>query len=127
MKPCYVYPLPGEAVFSNYSLWLGEQELRGEMMDANQARGIYEAIVRQKRDPALIELVGHGMIRARVFPFNAGETRKITLRYTQVLDRVPATPGASATQRRAMMRRAVSVSKPTARPGWARRTHRRTA
>lgn len=83
----YVYPLPGEAVFSNYSLWLGEQELRGEMMDATQARGIYEAIVRQKRDPALIELVGHGMIRARVFPFNAGETRKITLRYTQVLDR----------------------------------------
>ena len=83
----YVYPLPGEAVFSNYSLWLGEQELRGEMMDANQARGIYEAIVRQKRDPALIELVGHGMIRARVFPFNGGETRKITLRYTQVLDR----------------------------------------
>ena len=83
----YVYPLPGEAVFSNYSLWLGEQELRGEMMDGNQARGIYEAIVRQKRDPALIELVGHGMIRARVFPFNGGETRKITLRYTQVLDR----------------------------------------
>lgn len=83
----YVYPLPGEAVFSNYSLWLGEQELRGEMMDAQQARGIYEAIVRQKRDPALIELVGHGMIRARVFPFNGGETRKITLRYTQVLDR----------------------------------------
>ncbi len=83
----YVYPLPGEAVFSNYSLWLGEQELRGEMMDAGQARSIYEGIVRQKKDPALIELVGHGMIRARVFPFNAGETRKITLRYTQVLDR----------------------------------------
>jgi Ca-activated chloride channel family protein len=83
----YLFPLPGEAVFSNYSLWQGEQELRGEMMDASQARGIYEAIVRQKRDPALIELVGHGMIRARVFPLNPGETRKITLRYTQVLDR----------------------------------------
>jgi len=83
----YIYPLPGEAVFSNYSLWQGEQELRGEMMDANQARGIYEAIVRQKKDPALIELVGHGMIRARVFPINTGETRKITLRYTQMLDR----------------------------------------
>lgn len=83
----YVFPLPGEAVFSNYSLWQGEQELRGEMMDASQARGIYEAIVRQKRDPALIELMGHGLIRARVFPINPGETRKITLRYTQMLDR----------------------------------------
>src|SRR2546425_515433 len=56
-------------------------------MDATQARGIYETIVRQKRDPALIELAGHGLLRARVFPINPGETRKITLRYTQVLDR----------------------------------------
>jgi Ca-activated chloride channel family protein len=83
----YHFPLPGEAVFSSYSLWQGDQELRGEAMDAAQARAIYEAIVRQKRDPALIELAGHGLIRARVFPIGPGETRKITLKYTQVLDR----------------------------------------
>jgi len=83
----YLYPLPGEAVFSNYSLFQGDQELSGETMDAAQARAIYEEIVRRKRDPALIELAGHGLIRARVFPINRGETRKITLRYTQVLDR----------------------------------------
>src|SRR5206468_6903486 len=61
--------------------------LRGEAMDATQARSIYEAIVRQKRDPALIELAGQGLIRARVFPIAPGETRKITLKYTQLLDR----------------------------------------
>jgi Ca-activated chloride channel family protein len=83
----YHFPLPGEAVFSSYSLWQGDQELRGEAMDAGQARAIYEAIVRQKRDPALIELAGQGLIRARVFPINPGETRKITLKYTQMLDR----------------------------------------
>jgi Ca-activated chloride channel family protein len=83
----YLYPLPGEAVFSSYSLFQGDEELRGETMDANQARAIYEEIVRRKRDPALIELAGHGLIRARVFPIQPGETRKITLRFTQVLDR----------------------------------------
>jgi Ca-activated chloride channel family protein len=83
----YIYPLPGEAVFSNFSLFQGDQELRGETMDANRARTIYEEIVRRKKDPALIELVGHGMVRARVFPINPGETRKITMRYTQVLKR----------------------------------------
>jgi hypothetical protein len=31
--------------------------------------------------------VGHGLIRARVFPIEPGERRRITLRYTQVLDR----------------------------------------
>src|SRR3989442_12289326 len=83
----YHFPLPGEAVFSSYSLWQGDQELRGEAMDATQARSIYESIVRQKRDPALIELVGQGLIRARVFPISPGETRKITLKYTQLLER----------------------------------------
>jgi Ca-activated chloride channel family protein len=83
----YLYPLPGEAVFGNFSLFQGDQELRGETMDAEKARAIYLEIVRRKKDPALIELVGHGMIRARVFPITPGETRKITLRYTQVLER----------------------------------------
>ncbi|MGH7699512.1 MAG: VIT domain-containing protein, partial [Gemmatimonadales bacterium] len=84
----YHYPLPGEAVFSQFSLWQGEHELKGEMMDAQQARAIYESIVRRRKDPALIELVDHGLIRSRVFPIMPGETRKITLRYTQILDRV---------------------------------------
>src|SRR6184192_4124594 len=84
----YLYPLAGEAVFSDFSLWQGDRELRGEPMDAAQARAIYEDIVRRKRDPALIELAGHGLLRARVFPIAPGETRKITLRYTQLLDRV---------------------------------------
>ncbi len=84
----YLYPLPGEATFSDFSLWQGDRELKGEPMDAAQARSIYEEIVRRKRDPALIELAGHGLLRARVFPIAASETRKITLRYTQMLDRV---------------------------------------
>src|SRR5213594_3656627 len=83
----YLYPLPGEAVFSDFSLWQGDRELKGEPMDAAQARAIYEEIVRRKRDPALIELAGHGILRARVFPIGPGETREITLRYTQMLDR----------------------------------------
>src|SRR5438093_11056834 len=81
----YLYPLPGEAVFSDFSLWQGDRELKGEPMDAGQARAIYEQIVRRRRDPALIELAGHGLLRARVFPIAPGETRKITLRYQQIL------------------------------------------
>ncbi len=83
----YLYPLPGEAVFTDYSLWMGDQEVRGEMMDAGRARGIYEDIVRRLKDPALLTLEGHGLIRARVFPIQSGETRKVALRYTAMLDR----------------------------------------
>lgn len=83
----YLYPLPGEAAFSDLSLFQGDTELRGETMDAERARSIYEEIVRRRKDPALIELVGHGLVRARVFPFGPGETRRITMRYTQLLER----------------------------------------
>jgi Ca-activated chloride channel family protein len=83
----YLYPMPGEAVFTDFSLWMGENQVRGEMMSAEQARGIYEEIVRRVRDPALLTLEGHGLIRARVFPIRPGETRKVVLRYTQLLQR----------------------------------------
>lgn len=83
----YLYPLPGEAVFSDFSLFQGERELKGEMMNAEQARTIYEGIVRRLKDPALLTLVGHGLIRAQVFPVQPGETRTVILRYTQLLGR----------------------------------------
>lgn len=85
MEGDYLYPIPPEAVFTNFSLFMGEQELRGEVLPADEARRIYEEIVRRKKDPALIELVGHGVLRARVFPVDPGDTRRVILRYTQVL------------------------------------------
>lgn len=83
----YLYPLPGEAVFTDYSLFQGDTELKGEMMAAEQALAIYENIVRRRKDPALLTLAGHGLIRAQVFPIQPGETRTVTLRFTQLLAR----------------------------------------
>jgi Ca-activated chloride channel family protein len=83
----YFYPLAGEASFTDFSLWLNEEELRGETMDADKAREIYESIVRRRKDPALLTLAGHGLVRAQVFPIQPGETRRVALRYTQLLTR----------------------------------------
>ncbi len=83
----YHYPLVGEAVFQSLSLWMGEREMRGELMDVAHARGIYEEIVRRRRDPALVTLAGHQLLRAQVFPIQPGETRRVVLRFTQLLDK----------------------------------------
>jgi Ca-activated chloride channel homolog len=83
----YHYPMAPDAVFQSLSLWMGDQEVRGELMDAERARGIYDAIVRQRKDPALVTLAGHRLLRAQVFPIQPGETRKVVLRFTQVLPR----------------------------------------
>src|SRR5947208_8987657 len=37
----YLYPLPGETAFSDFSLWQGDREVKGEPMDAAEARAIY--------------------------------------------------------------------------------------
>ena len=83
----YLYPLAGEASFTTFSLWLNDEELRGETMSADKAREIYESIVRRKKDPALLPLAGHGLIRAQIFPIQPGETRRVALRYTHLLVR----------------------------------------
>ena len=83
----YFYPLAGEASFTDFSLWLNDEELRGETMDADKAREIYESIVRRQKDPALLTLAGHGLVRAQIFPIQPGETRRVALRYTQLLPR----------------------------------------
>ena len=59
----------------------------GETMSADEARRIYEDIVRQSRDPALVEWMGHGLLRTRIFPIAAGETRRVVVRFHAVAER----------------------------------------
>ena len=56
-------------------------------MNAAQARAIYEEIVRRQRDPALVEWMGYGMLRARIFPIAPGEEKKVVVRYQMVAER----------------------------------------
>jgi hypothetical protein len=66
----YLFPLPANAAFQDLKLSINGELVSGETMNAGQARGIYEAIVRAQRDPALVEWMGHGLLRARIFPIN---------------------------------------------------------
>ena len=83
----YLFPLVGGAVLQDVSLRAGATDLHGEVLDADQARSIYEEIVRRKRDPALLSLEGSGLVRARIFPIAPGETRAVTLTFTELLPR----------------------------------------
>jgi len=83
----YVFPLPKGAAFRDLKLSIDGQLVSGETMNAADARRIYEDIVRRHKDPALVEWLGHGMLRTRIFPFNAGEERRIVVRFEQVAPR----------------------------------------
>jgi Ca-activated chloride channel homolog len=81
----YLFPLPDDAVASDLTLWIDGRETRGEILDRDRARQIYEGIVRRNRDPALLEWVGRGCVRVAAFPVPAGGEAKVRLRYTNLL------------------------------------------
>jgi len=81
----YVFPLPHDAIVSEFSMWVDGERLEGEILPADQARDIYEDHVRRTLDPALLEYIGRDTLAARIFPIPAGGTRRFELSYTEVL------------------------------------------
>lgn len=81
----YIFPLPEDASLSEFSMYIGDKEIEGEILDKDEARRIYEDIVRRMKDPALLEYVGRKMFRARVYPIPARGEKRIKLSYTEIL------------------------------------------
>lgn len=79
-------PLPAGAVADGFTMTVGGKEIVGEVLDAGQARSVYESIVRRKRDPGLLEYAGEGMLRARIYPIPANGEVGVTVRLRQVLE-----------------------------------------
>jgi Ca-activated chloride channel family protein len=81
----YIFPIPEDASISKFSMFMGKEEVPGKILDRQEARRIYEDIVRRKKDPALLEYFKDGMFKASVYPIPAhGETR-IKLDYSEIL------------------------------------------
>lgn len=83
----FMFPLPKGAAFQDLKLEINGEMVAGETMSADRARQIYEEIVRRQRDPALLEWMGYGLLRARVFPIAPGESKKVVVRFQTVAPR----------------------------------------
>ncbi len=81
----YLFPLPDEAAISEFAMWVDGQKMEGQVLERDEARQIYENIVRQRQDPALLEYVGRNAFQASVYPIPPGGERRIELEYRQVL------------------------------------------
>ncbi len=84
MEVCFVFPLPYDGAIDQLTLLVDGKEHPAKLLAADEARRLYEDIVRKNRDPALLEWVGTGMFKTSVFPVPAGAERKVTLRYSQL-------------------------------------------
>ena len=81
----YIFPLPQEAAISEFALWVDGEKIEGRVLEKDEARAIYEGIVRRRQDPALLEYIGRNAFQASVYPIPPGGERRIELEYSQVL------------------------------------------
>ena len=81
----YVFPLPAGATVSDLVMYVDGEPITAKILSAEEARQIYEEIVRQLRDPALLEYIGQNAIQANVFPIQPRDEVKIEIEYNHVL------------------------------------------
>lgn len=87
----YIFPMPEGSAITNFSMFAGETEIKGKLMDRGEARSIYESIVRQRKDPAILEYINRNTFRARVYPIPARSEKRIKLSYAEVASKTGST------------------------------------
>ena len=84
MQVSFVFPLPYDGAIDRMTFMVDGKEYEAKLLNATEARRIYEGYVRRNQDPALMEWMGTGMFKTSVFPVPAGASRKVSIRYSQL-------------------------------------------
>ena len=79
-------PVPSGAVLKAFAFEGGNSEGTAKLLPREEARRIYDSIVAQTRDPALLEFVGNAVVKSSVFPVPANGTQKVRVTYEQLLE-----------------------------------------
>jgi Ca-activated chloride channel family protein len=85
MEAQVLFPLPMGAAVSALTLLVDGKEMTGRLIGHDEARRIYEDIVRRRRDPALLEYMGQDLFQTSVFPVPPGRESTVQIAYSQLL------------------------------------------
>jgi Ca-activated chloride channel homolog len=85
LEGTYFFPIPENASIVEFAIWENGKRLAGEVRSREEARRIYDEIVRRQRDPGLLEYAGKDLFQASIFPIPPSSDKKLELTYSQVL------------------------------------------
>jgi Ca-activated chloride channel homolog len=85
LEGTYLFPIPESASIAEFAIWDGDRRLVGEVRTREEARQIYDEIVRRQRDPGLLEYAGKDLFQASIFPILPHSDKKLEITYTQVV------------------------------------------
>ncbi len=85
LEGTYFFPIPEDASIGQFAIWENGKKLVGEVRSREEARAIYDKIVRSMKDPGLLEYAGKDLFQASIFPIPPNSDKKLELTYSQVL------------------------------------------
>jgi hypothetical protein len=85
LEGTYFFPIPETASIVDFAIWENGKKLVGEVRTREEARRIYDEIVRRQKDPGLLEYAGKDLFQASIFPIPGHSDKKLELTYSQVL------------------------------------------
>jgi tetratricopeptide (TPR) repeat protein len=87
----YWFAVPGDAVVTGFAVETDGTLVEGEFIERRAAAAEYGRAVSSGHEPALLEWVDSRTFRARIFPVPATGTRRVVMRYLQMLPVVSGT------------------------------------
>lgn len=80
-----VFPLAEGQNVTDFALDINGHMRKAVSIEKNQARQVFETIVRRGVDPAILEKVAGNSFKLRVYPIMPGSNRTVQVRYDEVL------------------------------------------
>ncbi|MEZ4404121.1 MAG: VIT domain-containing protein [Kofleriaceae bacterium] len=87
LEGVYKFALPPGAAVARLAMYVDGTLQESAVVERMAARRIYEDIVYQRRDPALLEQMGASLVSMRIFPLAPHQDKRVILAYTQPLAR----------------------------------------
>jgi tetratricopeptide (TPR) repeat protein len=84
----YWFTVPPEAIVTSFALETNGRLVEGEVTEKREAAATYARAMAAANDPALLEWIDGRSYRARIFPIPANGTRRVVLRYLEVMPTV---------------------------------------
>jgi Tfp pilus assembly protein PilF len=85
LEGTFYFPLPPDASLSRLAMYVEGKLMEGGMAERDHARNVFEQVIYQQRDPALLEWVDGSTFKMRVFPLEPRQEKRLVLSYTQKL------------------------------------------
>ena len=82
LEATYVFPVPEGANVTEFAMWVDGQRVKGELLKADRAKEIYTNIVRQTKEPGLLEYIGSDLLSLKIFPVPPQGDQKVEVRFT---------------------------------------------